>query len=79
VVASVEMMCLFCRDTDTIGGIKYRQIHTYVIDWFFKNLPFLKPFGWSSISMLDPVMKKKKKKNGYSLVSNCGFGIFDTP
>jgi hypothetical protein len=41
-----------------IGGIKYNQIHHYLIDWFEKNPPFLKHVGYSFNPFWGPLMQR---------------------
>jgi hypothetical protein len=60
-----------------IGGIKYNQIHHYLIDWLEKIQPFLN----MSVIFLTPFRAHWGKKKIWDkwLVSNGGFPIFDTP
>jgi hypothetical protein len=59
------------------GGIKYSQIHHYLIDWFEKIHPFLNML----IIHLTPFGAYLCKKTFLEkwLVSDGGFPIFDTP
>jgi hypothetical protein len=43
----------------SIGGIKYNQIHYYLIEWFEKNSPFFKHVGYFFNPFWGPLMQKK--------------------
>jgi hypothetical protein len=60
-----------------IGGIKYNQIHHYLIDWFEKFHPFLNML----VIHITPCGAHSCKKRFLEkwLVSDGGFPIFDTP
>jgi hypothetical protein len=60
-----------------LGGIKYRQIHYYLIDWFQKTHHFLNMLVLHCASLGTHWWKKIFLDNW--LVSDGGFLIFDTP
>jgi hypothetical protein len=64
-------------NTHVLGGIKYNQIHHYLIDWFWKNHHFLNILVFHSHPLGTLWWKKIFLDNW--LVCNGGFVIFDTP